>query len=339
MPPFERDPIRRLKKFLAQKNLPRNWEQTVLGWEQLFPNNRTKSNKEKNKLIKNTKVRLLRNFLANYNGKNLPNNWERNFTNVNKPIRNQLVQNRKKSSPPRRATNVPTLKTLMLRLLTNINIIKRGNVKNISAVNIGNRRIHLTQNNIAQLRPGTGVVAAASMIKLRPNQRKKLIPIIKEVYRTQQNQFNKFKNKVIILGIIQGILNKNNSKTKRIVSDLFADTYKLINTLRKKVESSYSGNFYPPLSFVSKYLHPYEPNRLPITVKLYTIGEDEIHTYQEFKELVKRYKERFMHTKLLDASENKRELIWETIRDWRGTLTGCIKACNEIYYGRLKSLH
>ena len=78
--------LEQLKKTVENLNkLDRNWEQRVLGFQGV-------SNNSKNSLIRNTKLRLLKKFLST---RPLPKNWENkvrtNFSNVNKNVRNRLV--------------------------------------------------------------------------------------------------------------------------------------------------------------------------------------------------------------------------------------------------------
>lgn len=328
--PFEQDPVKRLEKYLARKNLPRNWIQYVYGFEQLH-NSKRVSNAMKNQLIKNTRIRLLRNYLAST--QNLPNNWETKFTNVNKNTRNRLAK--KPNTSPRKRNSVPSLRHMILEQHIHPNNVKRN--KYGAYINTNTKRILLNNSN-------THVVNnRAKNILNRINAPKKvaLRAIALQVGRIPGIPI---KNKINVMAMVGKVYHPTDRKYKRIVSDLFYDTYKLINTLAK---ANWNRNL--PKSFISKYLLAHEPNsinfqkylypvanRAPtiplITTYMYTVGNDEIENYPTYLEIVRAYKSRFMSTKILHVGEKTRTKIWRTIRDWEGSVGTCIKQCNEIYY-------
>lgn len=347
---FERDPVKRLEKYLARKNLPRNWIQYVYGFEDLN-NSKRKSNAMKNKLIKNTKIRLLRNYLAST--QNLPNNWETKFTNVNKNTRNKLVKEfAKKPNTPKR-NSVPSLRHMILEQHIHPNNIKRNKYGAYIDINAkpqkrtlfqrlfrrvpgasGGRRILLNNSN-------TNVVNSGAKNLLNKMNAPKKVALRAIELQVGRIPGMPIKNKINVMAMVGKVYHPTDMKYKRIVSDLFYDTYKLINTRNRL-----------PTSFISKYLLAHEPNSInfqkfmypvanraptipPITTYMYTIGNDQIENYPEYLKLVRDYKSRFMSTKILHVGKEKREKIWRTIRDWKGSVGTCVKKCNEIYYTRI----
>ena len=118
--------LEKLKKTVENLNkLDRNWEQRVLGFQGV-------SNNSKNSLIKNTKLRLLKKFL---NSRPLPKNWENkvrtNFSNVNKNVRNRLVNEIKKEYSRLRDIGEPFFITDIYSALK-----KANGVLDVSKVNV-----------------------------------------------------------------------------------------------------------------------------------------------------------------------------------------------------------
>lgn len=339
--PFEIDPLRRLKKYLNKEKLPRNWEQYVLGFEQLKPK-RNESNALKIQLIKNTKLKLLKKFL---NQNTLPKNWERyvrtHFQNVNKVNLNTEILIRKFKNMPRRTisspkSHVPRLQNYILKTL------RRKNNQPLY-LNIGNRRVHLTKQNVATMKPSAKNIvfdknfqnysnlireALKRGARLHPstltarvrNQQKHKNTLRKRfginVNRQSNNPAHVQMNKNYLnrLAMIKRIYSPSDPRYRSIVSDVFASAYKLLHT--------YKNNFnimYPPLYWQT-------PNRKPIHNIVY-----------DLEEYTKDFKRIFMTTPVLHASKNRRALIWRTIEKCKGNMASCIKQCNEIYYGRLKN--
>lgn len=356
--PFERDPLRRLKKYLNRENLPRNWEQYVLGFEQLKPK-RNESNALKNKLIKNTKLRLLKKFL---NQNTLPTNWERyvrtHFQNVNKVNLNTEIMIRKFKNVPiqKKQTHVPRLQNYILKTL------RRKNNQPLY-LNVGNRRVHLTHQNYATMKPSAKNIVFAKNIQNYSNLIREALKrgarlhpsTLTALVRNQQKHKNMLrkrfginvnrqsnnpahvqmnKNYLNRLAMIKRIYSPSEPRYRSIVSDVFASAYKLLHTYKNKLNKS-GGFIYPPLYFRARF-PGFEPNRKTMYNSV-NIVYREIETIDDLEDYITSFKEIFMKTPVLHASKNRRALIWRTLENCKGSMASCIKQCNEIYYGRLKN--
>ena len=338
--PFEKDPIKRLKKYLNRENLPRNWEQYVLGFEQLNQS-RNKSNALKNQLIKNTKLRLLKKFLHK---NTLPKNWEQyvrtHFQNVNKVNLNTEIRIRKSKNTQslKKPTYVPRLQNYILKTL------RRKNNQPMY-LNVGNRRVHLTRQNVASMKPSAKNIVFAknfqnysNLIKEALNRGARLHPSTLTAHvRNQQKHKNMLrkrfgvypqeirksnKNYLNRLAMIKRMYSPADPRYKSIVSDVFASAYKLLHTYKNKFNKS-GGFMYPPLYFRARFPE--------------NIVYREIETIDDLEGYTKNFKNIFMTTPILHASKNRRALLWRTIERCKGSMASCIKQCNEIYYMRLNN--
>lgn len=351
---FERDPLKRLKAYLSKvENLPRNWEQTVLGFEQLNHNRQVNRNM-KNALIKDTKFRLLNKFLKQ---NTLPKNWENyvrvQFQNVNKNKLNNAILERKRKNTPLQpvTTYVPKLQNYILRTL------RREN-NQPPYINIGNRRVHLTKTNVLSMQPS----AKNILFRQNINTYRKLIteararhaqlhPLTLTALVRNRNKYRSYlgqnnterrnlsdrlqmnKNYLNRLAMSKRLYLPSEPIYKRIVSDIFASVYKLVHNYKNKFTNR--GFIYPPLYFSARF-----PGVVPHVYRMYdlvNIVYREIETIDELEGSIEHFKRVFMSTPVLHCSLARRQLIWRTIERCKGSMASCINECNEIYYGRLKN--
>lgn len=210
-------------------------------------------------------------------------------------------------------------------------IIRRSKNVNTGVVttkNVGSRRIPLSRLNMLWMKP-----SAKNILRVaNEEQHRRLINAARSRHvllpsnRRVLSQVNK--NYLNRIGMINKIYNRSDSKYRRIVSDVFASIYRLLK-LRNK--PSRRGFFYPPLYFRAPFPgtinRPYR-SRYNVTNVVFR----ELETIEEVEEAIDRYKEIFMNTPVLHVSKARRERIWETIEDCKGSMASCIKKCNQIYY-------
>jgi hypothetical protein len=327
--------------------LNRNWEQRVIGWVGVSEN-------AKNNIIKNTKMRLLKKFL---NSRPLPKNWENrvrtNFSNVNKTVRNRLVNaiKKEKFSPEKKSVYyIPSLQRMIISKMRRRNnqpqsISVPSMIRNFGKgpVNIGSREIPLSRMNIFYMKP-----SAKNMLKrANSEQYQRLInhahmrgvQLHRNTYIKKNSAPRSNKNYLNRIGMINKIYTPNDPKYRRVISDVFAYAYKLIQ-MKKKYEN-HRRLIYPPLSFRAPF--PGNTNRTGIS--RYNVTNIEFRGMEVEDDLewaVKRFRNIFMQTPVLHVPKHKpyqediRFRLWETIEECKGTMASCVKKCNKMYYAALK---
>lgn len=310
--------------------LPSNWVLRVLGFSNV-------KNSEKNDIIKNTKMRLLKRFVET---RPLPKNWENKiriyFSNINQKNRNVIVNKIKKEVfvPHKKLTpNIPTLKQLVLKTMR-----RKNNQNKKPYINVGNRKVNLSVLNMMLMKSSAKNIARTANEKqyyrLVDAARSRGVQLhgstISYYAKNRAPQSNKtYLNR---MGMMYKIYKPHDPKYRRIVSDVFSSVYKL---LHMRNNFNRRGLAYPPLYFEATF--PGERNNSFRRYNLKNTVYMEMETIEDLEDHIKGFKKIFMNTPILHISTQTRRRIWNTIEDCKGNMASCIKKCNEIYYGVKKS--
>lgn len=323
--------LKELDKVVNKPNASSNWKQMVLTWDGLggiTHSGRYLNNTNlKNKIIKNTELKRLRYFATR---KNLPSNWKKrieSWPDVNQKNKNAVLKTIIQSQPAnKRPTYVKSLRNQLLE-----KIFTLQNVKNKKYIELPNgSKINVNEVNLLRLKNLSG---ARLLGRLNYNTKSRLNSSILRrginVYTYTQRYKNRqnVKNFINTIGMMNRVYHPTDYRYKRIVSDIFASTYRLLKVVKPRIER---GN--TPVSFITRHIRVPANRRYWNPISLETVGNDSFESEYEFNKFLRQYKGLFMETKVLHVSQNKREQIWKTIKNWKGTMAMCIATCNMIYY-------
>lgn len=320
-----------LNRIIKNTNLKSsNWKQKVYAWNGL------NKSVNKNKIIKNTELKRLLHFTKQ---NKLPANWKTQilkWPNVNNKNKNEIIKSMSKAKPK---SYVKSLRNTILPKVFTLQNVKNytdpvTGIKH-SYIELPNgSKMNVNQINISSLKnlKGEGILRGINY-EVNKKLHASLANRGRNVFtytRAYKNLPN-VKNFINTIAMMNKIYHPTNYKYKRIVSDIFASTYRLLKVLPSKFNEKY-----PHVSFITRHIRERSSNKYN-PIYLETIGDDNFEKLSNFNAFVRKYKKLFMNTKVLHVSEKKREQIWNTIENWKGTMAMCIATCNQIYYGANRS--